>query len=357
MRMKITLPDKSIRELPEGSSGYDLAKDIGAGLAKAAIAISVDGKQQDLNDVIHEDCSVSVITIESHDGLEIMRHTLAAQVLARALKNLYPDSKLAIGPTIDNGFYYDVECSKTISIDDLEKIEKEMHNIVKSKSSITKKLLSKSDALNVFKSLGESYKQEIINDSEQENDFQLYYQDNDEFVDLCRGPHLPNLSFIGAFKLTKVSGAYWKGDSNNKMLTRIYGTAWNTEKELNKYLHELEEAEKRDHRKIGKEMDLFHFQDEAPGMVFWHSDGWSIYRNLRNFVRSRLQESGYIEVNTPQVIDRKLWEASGHWDKYRENMFITEIDEEHANEKKSECSKAHELSWPCSNLQPRDKII
>ncbi len=334
MRMKITLPDKSIRELPEGSSGYDLAKDIGAGLAKAAIAISVDGKQQDLNDVIHEDCSVSVITIESHDGLEIMRHTLAAQVLARALKNLYPDSKLAIGPTIDNGFYYDVECSKTISVDDLEKIEKEMHNIVKSKSSITKKLLSKSDALNVFKSLGESYKQEIINDSEQENDFQLYYQDNDEFVDLCRGPHLPNLSFIGAFKLTKVSGAYWKGDSNNKMLTRIYGTAWNTEKELNKYLHELEEAEKRDHRKIGKEMDLFHFQDEAPGMVFWHSDGWSIYRNLRNFVRSRLQESGYIEVNTPQVIDRKLWEASGHWDKYRENMFITEIDEEHANEKR-----------------------
>jgi len=334
MRMKLTLPDKSIRELPEGSSGYDLAKDIGAGLAKAAIAISVDGKQQDLNDVIYEDCSVSVITIESQDGLEIMRHTLAAQVLARALKNLYPDSKLAIGPTIDNGFYYDVECSKTISIDDLEKIEKEMHNIVKSKSSITKKLLSKSDALNVFKSLGESYKQEIINDSEQENDFQLYYQDNDEFVDLCRGPHLPNLSFIGAFKLTKVSGAYWKGDSNNKMLTRIYGTAWNTEKELNKYLNELEEAEKRDHRKIGKEMDLFHFQDEAPGMVFWHSDGWTIYRNLRNFVRSRLQESGYIEVNTPQVIDRKLWEASGHWDKYRENMFITEIDEEHANEKR-----------------------
>ena len=332
--MKLTLPDKSLRELPEGSSGYDLAKDIGAGLAKAAIAISVDGKQQDLNDVIHEDCSVSVITIESQDGLEIMRHTLAAQVLARALKNLYPDSKLAIGPTIDNGFYYDVECSKTISVDDLEKIEKEMHNIVKSKSSITKKLLSKSDALNVFKSLGESYKQEIINDSEQENDFQLYYQDNDEFVDLCRGPHLPNLSFIGAFKLTKVSGAYWKGDSNNKMLTRIYGTAWNTEKELNKYLHELEEAEKRDHRKIGKEMDLFHFQDEAPGMVFWHSDGWTIYRNLRNFVRSRLQESGYIEVNTPQVIDRKLWEASGHWDKYRENMFITEIDEEHANEKR-----------------------
>ena len=262
-----------------------------------------------------------------------MRHTLAAQVLAKAVKNLYPESKLAIGPTIENGFYYDVECSETISIDDLDKIEREMHKIIKSESSITKKLLSKKDALKVFKSLDESYKEEIINESDQEDDFQLYYQD-DDFVDLCRGPHLPSLGFIGSFKLTKVSGAYWKGDANNKMLTRIYGTAWNTDKDLNKYLNTLEEAEKRDHRKLGKEMDLFHFQDEAPGMVFWHPDGWTIYRNLRNFVRSRLQDSGYIEVNTPQVIDRKLWEASGHWDKYRENMFITEVDEEHANEKR-----------------------
>ena len=262
-----------------------------------------------------------------------MRHTLTAQVLAKAVKNLYPESKLAIGPTIENGFYYDVECSETISIDDLEKIESQMHKIIKSESSITKKLVSKKDAVNVFDSLGESYKKEIINESEQEDDFQLYYQE-DDFVDLCRGPHLPNLSFIGSFKLTKVSGAYWKGDAKNKMLTRIYGTAWNTDKDLNKYLNTLEEAEKRDHRKLGKEMDLFHFQDEAPGMVFWHPDGWTIYRNLRNFVRSRLQDSGYIEVNTPQVIDRKLWEASGHWDKYRENMFITEVDEEHANEKR-----------------------
>ena len=262
-----------------------------------------------------------------------MRHTLTAQVLAKAVKNLYPESKLAIGPTIENGFYYDVECSETISIDDLDKIEREMHKIIKSESSITKKLLSKKEALKVFKSLDESYKEEIINESDQEDDFQLYYQD-DDFVDLCRGPHLPSLGFIGSFKLTKVSGAYWKGDANNKMLTRIYGTAWNTDKDLNKYLNTLEEAEKRDHRKLGKEMDLFHFQDEAPGMVFWHPDGWTIYRNLRNFVRSRLQDSGYIEVNTPQVIDRKLWEASGHWDKYRENMFITEVDEEHANEKR-----------------------
>ena len=332
--MKLTLPDDSVRELPEGSSGYDLAKDIGSGLAKAAVAVIIDGNQQDLHDVINSDCSISIITIDSDEGQEIMRHTLTAQVLAKAVKNLYPKSKLAIGPTIDNGFYYDFECPETISVDDLEKIEEEMNKIIKSKSSITKKLLPKNDALKVFESLDETYKQEIINESNQGDNFQLYYQDEDDFVDLCRGPHLPNLSLIGSFKLTKVSGAYWKGDSKNKMLTRIYGTAWNTEKDLNEYLRALEEAEKRDHRKLGKEMDLFHFQDEAPGMVFWHPDGWTIYRNLRNFVRDRLQDNGYIEVNTPQVIDRKLWEASGHWDKYRENMFITEIDEEHANEKR-----------------------
>jgi threonyl-tRNA synthetase len=263
-----------------------------------------------------------------------MRHTLTAQVLAKALKNLYPQSKLAIGPTIDDGFYYDVETEQAISIDDLQKIENEMHQIIKKKSVITKKLEPKKEALKIFETLNEPYKQEIINDSDQADDFQLYYQDDEEFVDLCKGPHLPNLSLIGAFKLTKVSGAYWKGDSNNTMLTRIYGTAWNNEKDLNNYLDNLEEAQKRDHRKLGKEMDLFHFQDEAPGMVFWHPNGWAIYRKLRNFVRKRLEDSGYIEVNTPQVIDRKLWEASGHWDKYRENMFITEIDEEHANEKR-----------------------
>ena len=333
MPMKITLPDKSFRELPAESTGYDLAKDIGPGLAKSAVAVEVNGIQKDLNDFLEDKSTVSIITIDSKEGIDIMRHTLTAQVLAKAVKNLYPESKLAIGPTIENGFYYDVECSETISIDDLEKIENQMHKIIKSESSITKKLVSKKDAVKIFDSLGESYKKEIINESDQEDDFQLYYQE-DDFVDLCRGPHLPSLSFIGSFKLTKVSGAYWKGDAKNKMLTRIYGTAWNTDKDLNKYLNTLEEAEKRDHRKLGKEMDLFHFQDEAPGMVFWHPDGWTIYRNLRNFVRSRLQDSGYIEVNTPQVIDRKLWEASGHWDKYRENMFITEVDEEHANEKR-----------------------
>ena len=332
--MKITLPDNSLRELPEGSSGYDLAKDIGPGLAKSAVAMTINGIQKDLHDVIEGDVSASIITIDSDEGIEIMRHTLTAQVLARALKNIYPSSKLAIGPTIDDGFYYDIETEDAISIDDLEKIEDEMIKIVKTKSSITKKLVGKEDALKIFKSQKETYKESIIEESEQINDFQLYYQDDEKFVDLCRGPHLPNLSFVGAFKLTKVSGAYWKGDSKNKMLTRIYGTAWKNEKELNKYLTTLDEAQKRDHRKLGKEMNLFHFQDEAPGMVFWHPDGWTIYRNLRNFVRKRLQDNDYIEVNTPQVIDRKLWEASGHWDKYRENMFITEIDEEHANEKR-----------------------
>ena len=332
--MKLTLPDNSVRELKEGSNGYDLAKDIGPGLAKAAIAVTVNGKQQDLLDPITSDSDISIITIDSDAGIEIMRHTLTAQVLAKALKNLYPESKLAIGPTIDDGFYYDVETEQAISIDDLQKIEDEMHKIIEKKSPITKILKSKEDALKIFKSLNEPYKQEIISDSDQKDDFQLYYQGDEGFVDLCKGPHLPNLSFVGAFKLTKVSGAYWKGDSNNTMLTRIYGTAWSSEKDLNKYLDNLDEAQKRDHRKLGKEMDLFHFQDEAPGMVFWHPNGWAIYRKLRNFVRKRLEESSYIEVNTPQVIDRKLWEASGHWDKYRENMFITEIDEEHANEKR-----------------------
>ena len=343
--MKLTLPDNSVRELPKGSSGYDLANDIGAGLAKAAVAIEVDGMHQDLHDSIEKDSTVSIITIDSEAGLEIMRHTLTAQVLARALKNIYPKSSLAIGPTIDNGFYYDIETDESISIDDLNRIEDEMHKIIESKSSITKKLMSKKEALSIFKSLNEPYKQTIINEAEQQEDFQLYYQDDDKFVDLCRGPHLPSLSFIGPFKLTKVSGAYWKGDSNNKMLTRIYGTAWNNEKELKKYLSDIEEAKKRDHRKLGKEMDLFHFQDEAPGMVFWHPYGWTIYRQLQNFIRERLDKYDYKEINTPLVVDRKLWEASGHWDKYRENMFITEIDEEHANEKRVNALKP--MNCPC----------
>jgi threonyl-tRNA synthetase len=343
--MNITLPDGSVRELNVGSTGLDLALDIGTGLAKAAIAVSVNGEQKDLSDPINEDSEVSIITIDSSEGLEIMRHTLTAQVLARAVKNLYPGTKLAIGPTITDGFYYDFEFKNPISPDDLHKIEKEMKKIIDSKSSITKVLYSKEDAIEVFKKNNETYKESIIQESDQVDNFQLYYQDNNEFVDLCRGPHLPNLKQIGSFKLTKLAGAYWKGDSKNKMLTRIYGTAWKNDKDLNSYLHSIEEAEKRDHRKLGKEMKLFHFQEEAPGMVFWHPNGWTIYRLLQDYIRNKLQEYDYQEINTPQVVDRKLWEASGHWDKYRENMFITEIDEEHANEKRTNALKP--MNCPC----------
>ena len=343
--MNITLPDGSVRDLKPGSTGQDLANDIGPGLAKAAIAVSVNGIQKDLSDPINEDSEVSIITLDSEDGLEIMRHTLTAQVLARAVQNLYPGTKLAIGPTIKDGFYYDFEFKKPISTDDLERIEKEMTKIINSKSSITKKLYSKKDAKAVFKSKKETYKESIIEESDQADDFQLYYQDDNEFVDLCRGPHLPSLKHIGSFKLTKLAGAYWKGDSKNKMLTRIYGTAWKNDKDLKAYLHSLEEAEKRDHRKLGKEMSLFHFQEEAPGMVFWHPNGWTIYRLLEDFIREKLSDYGYQEIRTPQVVDRKLWEASGHWDKYRENMFITEIDEEHANEKRTNALKP--MNCPC----------
>ena len=342
--MNITLPDGSNRDLAEGSSGYDLALSIGAGLAKAAIAVNINGVQRDINDPIKEDCKVAIITIDSDEGLEIMRHTLTAQVLAKAIKNLYPTAKLAIGPTIEDGFYYDFSSDTTISLDDLPKIENEMRKIIATGEAINKTIKSKKDAISIFKAKDETYKVDIISESDQGEDFQIYQQGDSDFVDLCRGPHLPNLSHIGSFKLTKVAGAYWRGNSDNEMLTRIYGTAWKSDKELNAYLHRLEEAEKRDHRKIAKEMDLFHFQEEAPGMVFWHPSGWTIYRALEDYMRYRLADS-YQEIKTPQVVDRKLWEASGHWDKYRENMFITEIDEEHANEKRVNALKP--MNCPC----------
>jgi len=341
----ITLPDGSQKQAQAGITGFEIAGMIGAGLAKAAIAFEVNGAQRDLSDSVHEDSSISIFTIDSDEGLEIMRHTVAAQVLARAIKNLYPSAKLAIGPTIDDGFYYDFLSDKTVSIDDLPKIEKEMENIVASKLPIIKTMHSKDDAISSFAAIDEPYKVKIIEDSGQDADFQIYNQGDTGFIDLCRGPHLSSLEKVGAFKLTKISGAYWKGDSSNEMLTRIYGTAWKNEKELNKYLALLKEAGKRDHRKLAKEMDLFHFQEEAPGMVFWHPKGWSIYLALQNYMRKKQAANGYDEINTPLVVDRKLWEASGHWDKYRENMFITEIDEEHANEKRVNALKP--MNCPC----------
>ena len=341
----ITLPDGSQKQAPIGISGLEIASMIGAGLAKAAIAFSVNGEQRDLSDIVNQDSDISIFTVDSDEGLEIMRHTVAAQVLARAIKNLYPSAKLAIGPTIDDGFYYDFLCDQTVSIDDLPKIEKEMEKIVASKNLIKKTIHSKDDAIKGFADLDESYKVKIIEDSDQESDFQIYNQGDSGFIDLCRGPHLPSLDKVGSFKLTKISGAYWKGDSNNEMLTRVYGTAWKNDKDLNKYLTLLEEAEKRDHRKLAKQMDLFHMQEEAPGMVFWHPKGWSIYIALQNYIRKKQIANGYDEINTPLVVDRKLWEASGHWDKYRENMFITEIDEEHANEKRVNALKP--MNCPC----------
>ena len=341
----VKLPDGNKKELAAGSNGFDLANSIGAGLAKAAVAYTSNGVQKDLSDNLEDGSEVSIITINSDEGLEIMRHTLTAQVLALAVKNLYPTAKLAIGPTIENGFYYDFYFDNSFSIDDLENVEKEMHNIIKTQSTITKSLLAKNDAIKLFNGLDESFKAEIIESSDQENDFQIYKQDSSDFVDLCRGPHLPSLKMIGEFKLTRVSGAYWKGDSSKPMLTRIYGTAWNTKKELEQYLTQLEEAEKRDHRKLGKEMDLFHFQEEAPGMVFWHPAGWTIYNELQSYMRKMQSSNGYEEIRTPEILDRKLWEKSGHWDKYRENMYITEIDEEHANEKRTNALKP--MNCPC----------
>ena len=335
----VSLPDGNKKVLPNGSNGYDLASSIGSGLAKSAVAFRIGDDQFDLHDELQDETKVSIITIQSDEGLEIMRHTIAAQVLACAIKNLFPKSKLAIGPTIENGFYYDILFDTPISSDDLDKIEKEMRNIIKKGGFIKKSLHSKADALSKFKKNEETYKLKIIEESDQSKDFQIYTQEDSGFIDLCKGPHLPSLSFVGEFKLLSIAGAYWQGDSNNEMLTRIYGTAWRTKKELSDHLTQIEEAEKRDHRKLAKEMDLFHFQDEAPGMVFWHQNGWSIYTSLQNFMRRKLDLSGYQEINTPEVVDRRLWEASGHWEKYRENMFIAEIDEEHANEKRTNALK------------------
>ena len=343
--INIKLPDGSTKQLPHNSNGLDLAKSIGERLANDSIAVVVNGEQQDLLDQLNNNDEVSIITKNSPEGLEIMRHTLTAQVLASAIKNLYPKAQLAIGPTIDNGFYYDFLSPETISIDDLPKIEQEMMKIINEGSNITKTLHSKKSAIEEFTDINEPFKAEIIAESDQKDNFQIYLQEESGFIDLCRGPHLRSLKQIGQFKLTKVSGAYWKGDANNTMLTRIYGTAWNTKKELDAYLTQIEEAELRDHRKIGKELKLFHFQDDAPGMVFWHPDGWKIYTELERYIRKMQSDYNYHEIKTPQVVDRKLWEKSGHWDKYRENMFITEIDEQHANEKRTNALKP--MNCPC----------
>ncbi len=319
----ITFPDGKTKEYDKGITGYEIAESIAKSLAKIAIAISVDNIQKDLSDSINSDSSISIITLENEEGLEIMRHTLTAQVLAKAIKNLYPLAKLAIGPTIDNGFYYDVSFEKQISSEDLPKIEKEMNKIIKNGSAINKTIHSKEDAIKLFNERNETYKVDIINKSEQDDNFQIYTQGESGFIDLCYGPHLPNLKHIGAFKLTKLAGAYWKGDSNNEMLQRIYGTAWKNKDDLDQHLEMLKEAEKRDHRKLGREMDLFHFQEESPGSVFWHTKGWQLFQTLINYMKKRQEAANYLEINTPDIMDRSLWEKSGHWEKFGDSMFTT----------------------------------
>ncbi len=325
--IKITLPDGATRSFLAGSNGLDVAESISISLSKKAIAIEVNGKEQDLCESINEDAKISILTIESVKGLDIMRHTLTAQVLAKALKNLFPEIKLAIGPTIENGFYYDFDLDRAITSDDFPIIEKEMKKIIYEGKVIEKIYKSKSDVIEIFQNKKEEYKVDIIKRAKQDDNFSIYCQKDTDFIDLCIGPHLPNLKHIGPFKLTKVSGAYWRGDSKNKMLQRIYGTAWKNETDLKNYLNMLEEAEKRDHRKIGKKLELFHLQEEAVGSVFWHQKGWTIFLQIEAYLRKKLNAKGYKEVKTPQIIDRTLWEKSGHWSKFKENMFLAQGDE------------------------------
>ncbi len=326
--ISITLPDGSIKELDSGANGFDLAEAIGPGLAKAAIAMSVGQEQRDLCDPLADGDLVAIITVDTEEGLEIMRHTLAAQVLARAVKNLYPSCKLAIGPTIENGFYYDVLFEEAISSDDLQAIEDEMRQIVETHSKIVKSYYGKQEAVSKFLNLSESYKAEIIQESDQQAGFQIYEQIESGFIDLCRGPHLPSLVHVGEFKLINISGAYWKGDSKNQMLTRIYGTAWKNKKDLNSYLTRLEEAEKRDHRRLGREMNLFHLQEEGPGAVFWHPKGWTMFQQLIEYMRQKQNAAGYQEVNTPEILDRTLWDKSGHLEKFGESMYLTQTPDD-----------------------------
>ena len=320
----ITLPDGSQRSFENPVSTLDVANDIGPGLAKATIAGRVNGERVDACDMINEDSRLEIITAKDDDGLEIIRHS-CAHLIGHAVKQLFPDAKMAIGPTIDNGFYYDIDMEHSLSQEDLDAIEKRMLQLTKTNYDVVKKTVSWQEARDTFEARGETYKMEILDENIAKDDRPGLYH-HEEYVDMCRGPHVPNMKFCQNFKIMKVAGAYWRGDSENKMLQRIYGTAWGDKKQLKAYLKRLEEAEKRDHRRIGKALDLWHWQEEAPGMVFWHNDGWSIYRELEEFVREKLREYSYEEVKGPMMMDRSLWEKSGHWEKYSDAMFTTESE-------------------------------
>ncbi|USH03958.1 threonine--tRNA ligase [Grimontia kaedaensis] len=320
----ITLPDGSQRSFDNPVSTYDVAADIGPGLAKACIAGRVNGQRVDACDLIENDANLEIITARDEDGLEIIRHS-CAHLLGHAIKQLFPDVKMAIGPTIDSGFYYDVDLDRSLTQEDLDAIEKRMKDLAKTKYQVIKKNVSWQEARDAFESRGEPYKMEILDENVSRDDRPGLYH-HEEYIDMCRGPHVPHMGFCQNFKILNVAGAYWRGNSDNKMLQRIYGTAFNDKKELKAHLQRLEEAAKRDHRKLGKQLDLYHMQQEAPGMVFWHHNGWVIFRELETFVRAKLNEYDYQEVKGPLIMDRVLWERSGHWDKYSEYMFTTQSE-------------------------------
>ena len=323
--IEVFLPDGSSRQLPEGATGLDLANSVGRRLAQDAVAIRVNEKLSDIYLELPNQAQIEIVTRTQPDGLELLRHD-AAHLMAQAVKELYPETQVTIGPVIENGFYYDFAREESFTPDDLERIEGRMRELVQENISIQREVWERDAAIAFFEEQGEIYKTQIIRDLPEDEVISLYRQG--EFIDLCRGPHLPSTGRLGqGFKLMKLAGAYWRGKSENAMLQRIYGTAWSNEKELNGYLHQLEEAERRDHRRLGREMGLFHFQDEALGSVFWHPKGWTLYRICEQYMRQRLEKAGYVEVKTPQLMDRSLWEKSGHWEKFQEHMFIAEVDE------------------------------
>ena len=325
MMVQISLPDGSVRAFDAAPTGLALAESIGRGLAKAAVAMRVDGVLMDLTRTIDTDATVAIVTRDQPEGLELLRHD-AAHALAEAAKELYPDVQVTIGPAIDNGFYYDFHRGTPFTPEDLARMEERMREIVDRDEPIQREVWNRDDAIAYFQSIGEQYKAEIISDLPQDEVITLYRQG--AFIDLCRGPHLPSTGRLGkAFKLMKLAGAYWRGDHRNAQLQRVYGTAWASDKDLKAYLTQLEEAEKRDHRRLGREMGLFHQQEEAAGMVFWHPKGWRLYRRLEAWLRERLEQESYVEVKTPQLVDRKLWEASGHWEKFHDSMYIAENEE------------------------------
>ncbi|HHF1624140.1 TPA: threonine--tRNA ligase [Haemophilus influenzae] len=320
----ITLPDGSQRQFDHPVSVLEVAQDIGAGLAKATIAGRVNGERHDACDVIDQDATLEIITAKDEDGLEIIRHS-CAHLLGHAIKQLFPDVKMAIGPTIENGFYYDVDLDRSLTQEDLDAIEKRMLELAKTNYDVVKKRVTWQEARDTFEKRGEPYKMAILDENIERTATPALYH-HLEYIDMCRGPHVPNMRFCQHFKLQKVAGAYWRGDSKNKMLQRIYGTAWADKKQLAEYLTRLEEAAKRDHRKIGKALDLYHMQEEAPGMVFWHNDGWTIFRELETFVRTKLKQYDYQEVKGPFMMDRVLWEKTGHWQNYADLMFTTQSE-------------------------------